>query len=949
MTTQKIFGGYRILERLGRGGVGEVHRAVQQSLSREVALKTIRPEVTLDANVLSRFEREMRIAASFAHPNLVKIFDGGVREGTPFIAMELLRGETLHSSIQDHGPMEWRKALSIARGILAGLESLHDHDVLHRDVKPSNIFLTSSGGVKLLDFGAALMLEESRITSPGVLVGTVSYMAPELFLGQRASTASDLWSFGCILYEMVVGRGPFLDSGVAGILQATLERNFELPSRHDPDIPPGFDTLVLLLLELDPGSRPPDARSVLHALHAISPEESRIAIARAISSPVEADRIATPLSGTPEHARSPQGTSPTTIDPAPSSRVPGSRLLVSLVTILLIGVTLGALYPRPRPVARQVEPPAARTTPSSVPVSHQTTDPSYTGNWRELEPSLPRLMGDPTRARELVSRLRRSSRVDMGTTPQAWIYWIELCRWIDVPTGQPPRPSRSKPSQVEALFNSDLLSHMAAVDPHPPPPGARIRLPDSNGLATAVLHTMRHPDDALTWLALGRFIEADRGTGKATPVYAQGLERLPGSNIRTAPHALWTALARALACVPGHDLESEWLDIVRAQTGRENAWTGLGEAFPDNEHWVLLRRMLERGAADPRTSAEASAELGQQIWRLELNHAEASRVWELALRDHPDSPSLHLVTDLSRLGHGLLPDLASRARPPLEKWLEAACTLITASPADLDSLEIHDDQLDIAVGRLLLAADIPAAERLALRAFRRSVPSSRTRIALELASEGSQSTLVQEEAKAALVRLADGNGTSQAVGFLCGPAGTPWLERLVENLSPVAGGVAEADLLRALWHSRRSEHREALDALDRAHSAGLDVTPAWSSILEIQARPLWQFALGRDIPGPVHQRAASSPPPPEVRSLPLGALWQSFQGGNWENALKSSREAFENHPYNPVIILAYASASALAKSPAERRQVREQCRLAARFNRLGIWLEREIDELAPLR
>ncbi|HLN59722.1 MAG TPA: serine/threonine-protein kinase, partial [Thermoanaerobaculia bacterium] len=219
-------GRYRLLHRIGRGGMGTVFAAEDQSLGRRIAVKTI---LSVDESSRERFRREARAAAAVNHPNVCQIYEIGEDSGQMFIAMELLEGESLAQRLK-RGPMSVEEAGSLARGILAALQALHDAGTLHRDLKPSNVFLTRHG-VKVLDFGLARSLpgeltEEvqtvDQLTRPGVLIGTPRYMAPEQVQGRATVVGTDLFAAGAVLYEAVAGRPAFVGDSMVEILIATL-------------------------------------------------------------------------------------------------------------------------------------------------------------------------------------------------------------------------------------------------------------------------------------------------------------------------------------------------------------------------------------------------------------------------------------------------------------------------------------------------------------------------------------------------------------------------------------------------------------------------------------------------------------------------------------------------------------------------------------------------------
>ncbi|MFZ0284530.1 MAG: serine/threonine-protein kinase, partial [Terriglobales bacterium] len=211
------FGSYEILERLGAGGMGEVYRARDTRLDREVAIKTLSLEQCSHPEALSRFEQEARSASALNHPNIVTIYELGHENGTHYIAMELVEGDTLRGLLAS-GPIPFRKSVTIAAQIADGLAKAHEIGLVHRDLKPENLMVSRDGAVKVLDFGLAKLLRldqsgssdvSTTITEHGTVVGTVGYMSPEQATGEELDFRSDQFSFGSVLYEMATGSPAF--------------------------------------------------------------------------------------------------------------------------------------------------------------------------------------------------------------------------------------------------------------------------------------------------------------------------------------------------------------------------------------------------------------------------------------------------------------------------------------------------------------------------------------------------------------------------------------------------------------------------------------------------------------------------------------------------------------------------------------------------------------------
>src|SRR6266540_1100662 len=210
-------GPYEVLTPLGAGGMGEVYKARDSRLDREVAIKVLPEHLADDPAALSRFEREAKAIAAISHPNILAIHDFGREGGVTFAVMELLEGETLRSRLSG-SELPWREAVEIGAAVADGLAAAHGKGIVHRDLKPENIFLTSDGRVKILDFGLARVKppaspqDKSSIpteTEAGTIMGTVGYMSPEQVRGEPADAPSDIFSLGCVLYEMLSGRRAF--------------------------------------------------------------------------------------------------------------------------------------------------------------------------------------------------------------------------------------------------------------------------------------------------------------------------------------------------------------------------------------------------------------------------------------------------------------------------------------------------------------------------------------------------------------------------------------------------------------------------------------------------------------------------------------------------------------------------------------------------------------------
>src|SRR6195256_4036817 len=281
-------GPYEIQSQLGSGGMGEVYRATQSSLGRQVAIKVLSPEFASDPDRLRRFEQEARSASALNHPNIISIYDVGCEGANSYIAMEFVDGKTLRNLLEA-GPIPIKKSLQIVAQIADGLSKAHAAGIVHRDVKPENVMVTRDGFVKILDFGLAKLMRpdpEGRETTVaglnstqmGMVLGTVGYMSPEQVRGLTADARSDIFSLGATCYEMISGKRAFRGATAADTMSAILKEEPAELSTSVHNLPPALGRIVLRCLEKAPGDRFQSARDLAFNLEMLSRDESGPAI-----------------------------------------------------------------------------------------------------------------------------------------------------------------------------------------------------------------------------------------------------------------------------------------------------------------------------------------------------------------------------------------------------------------------------------------------------------------------------------------------------------------------------------------------------------------------------------------------------------------------------------------------------------------------------------------------
>ncbi len=337
--SKDVYGGrYEVLGRAGAGGMAEVYRARDELLGREVALKVLSERFAHDSSFIERFRREAQSAANLSHPNIVSLYDYGSDDGSYFIVMEYIDGQAVSEIIASEAPLLPERAADIASDVAGALQRAHTAGLVHRDIKPGNIMITSNGQTKVTDFGIARALGhgEQTMTQTGMVIGTASYLSPEQAQGNPVDARSDVYSLGCVLYEMLTGRVPFAGDTPLSIAYKHVREEAQPPSRLNPDVPAELDAITLKALAKNPDNRYDSASKMQEDLQRFLSGQ------KVLATPLlnEATTVAAPVGGTEVLRR------PDTVYPAQARRGRGAGfwILLSLLILALFGLVAWALF-----------------------------------------------------------------------------------------------------------------------------------------------------------------------------------------------------------------------------------------------------------------------------------------------------------------------------------------------------------------------------------------------------------------------------------------------------------------------------------------------------------------------------------------------------------------------------------------------------------------------------
>jgi eukaryotic-like serine/threonine-protein kinase len=273
LSVETLAGGrYRVERTLGQGGMAAVYLAHDAELERPVAVKVLAEHLANDDAFRQRFLREARMAAKLSHPNVVHVYDQGDEDGRPFIVMEYVEGMTLGDELRRSGPLPPARVVDLALQICGGLEHAHASGLVHRDIKPGNLLLREDGTVKIADFGIARAAQATKLTQIGSVLGTAAYLAPEQASAEPVTAAADIYSLGCVLFELLTGRTPYVFETLPELVVKQREEAITPIRELRPDVPPELEAAVMHCLARNPEYRPTSAAALAQELAAGSPE-----------------------------------------------------------------------------------------------------------------------------------------------------------------------------------------------------------------------------------------------------------------------------------------------------------------------------------------------------------------------------------------------------------------------------------------------------------------------------------------------------------------------------------------------------------------------------------------------------------------------------------------------------------------------------------------------------
>jgi eukaryotic-like serine/threonine-protein kinase len=547
-----VGGRYELGELLGRGGMAEVRRAVDQRLGRAVAVKQLRADFATDPTFQARFRREAQSAAGLNHPTIVAVYDTGEETdpltgvSIPYIVMELVEGSTLRDVLKDGRKILPERALELTQGVLDALSYSHKAGIVHRDIKPANVMLTSGGAVKVMDFGIARAVADTSatMTQTAAVIGTAQYLSPEQARGETVDARSDLYSAGCLLYELLVGRPPFVGDSPVSVAYQHVREAPTPPSQLDPELSPEIDAVVLKALAKDPDDRYQSARDMKDDISRLLSGQQTDAQQATAVVPVGAAAVAanayddpTRVVGPPPVAP-PEGPEEDLEEEEPEKSRVGLAILIGALIVVALGLGGWALY-------RMLSPTTIETVavPSVTTYTEQQAREQLVA--RNLQVEVKKVNGDEeTKGTVTEQDPAANTVVPVGST--VTITLNDGPKSATIPKGLVGQDRKDVEAALDDLKFSNVTSKAAKSEDANAKPGEVISISPSEGetvpLDTKI--TVRYatgksevPD--FDGLSRSAAVRAANGAGFGDPVFVekQTSKGTPGTVIAQSPQA----------------------------------------------------------------------------------------------------------------------------------------------------------------------------------------------------------------------------------------------------------------------------------------------------------------------------------------------------------------------------------------------------------------------------